>query len=495
MATAAMELRTQAQPRAWWSTRGFALAAVLATAIPLLWPPFPPLTDALEHAGRFRMMLDGNATGPLAQWYTITWKLVGNMGCDVIVALLGPLIGLEPAVKLVAIGIVMLTAAGCLAISRVAHGQVSPFALFALPLVYNHSFHMGFLNFSLAMALALNAFALWLWMAGHRWRGVVFVPIALSIWGSHVFGWGVLCVIGFAAEWSRTRNPFRAAMQCWPFAAPLPVMLLWRSASAGETFGFFELQSKLIALLMSFRDSWFMVDFLTFAVVLGALAFGVRRATSVPSVAWAAVALLGVFAALPIWLMGSAFADTRAAPFVLMLALLALRPADARQATPVAWAAFAFCTLRIAATTASLALASQAQAREVRALDFIPVGARVVQFVSPNCADGWRMARLDHIGGLAQVRRRAFTNSQFPDIGSTLLSKHYPAAGRFIEDPSHLLRCDGGVGLRKRLDAVPWHAFDRLWLVDIPEGAPAALPGLTLLWSDGDSAVYRVERR
>ena len=124
--------------------------------------------------------------------------------------------------------------------------------------------------------------------------------------------------------------------------------------------------------------------------------------------------------------MGSAFTDTRLAAFVLIFALLALRPVDARQARIVALVGIVFFAARIAATTLSLAVASNRQAREAVALDHIPVGSRVILFVSPDCADGWRMARLDHIGGLAQVRRRVFINSQFPDIGATLLVTDYP---------------------------------------------------------------------
>lgn len=105
------------------------------------------------------------------------------------------------------------------------------------------------------------------------------------------------------------------------------------------------------------------------------------------------------------------------------------------------------------------------------------------------------MPRLEHVGGLAQARRRAFTNNQWADVGASLLTIHYPAAGAFDTNPSHLLTCDGGADLGRRLAAFPRGAFDRLWLVDIPQGVPAALPGMTRLWASGNSAVYRIDRR
>ncbi len=488
-----MQATGRTTDREWWQTRRFAAVAVLLACVPLAYPPLPPLTDALDHVGRYRTMLDGG-TGPLAQWYTVQWRVVGNLGVDAIVALLSPLIGLEPTVKLATIAIVALTAIGCLAISRVAHGRVAPYALFALPLAYNHVFHMGFLNYTLAMALALNAFALWLRMADSRWRPWVFIPVALTIWAAHAFGWAVLGLVAFAAEWSRRGNPVRAGLACWPLAAPLPLMILWRAASSGATFDFLDLQSKAISLLMSFRDTWFTVDVLTLAVVVAAIVHGLRRAGSDRATGSAALALLAAFIALPIWLMGSALADTRAAPFMLILALLALRPGDPDRARMVATIGAAFFVARIGVTTFSLMLASDAQARQAQALDHIPYGARVVLFASPDCASGWRMSRLEHIGGLAQARRRAFTNSQWTDIGASLLSTHHPAARPFMNDPSHLLHCDGGTGLARRLAAIPRGAFDRLWLVDIPEGPPATPPGMTQVWRDGDSALYRIDR-
>jgi hypothetical protein len=235
------------------------------------------------------------------------------------------------------------------------------------------------------------------------------------------------------------------------------------------------------------------VDVVSLIVVVTALVYGIRHARASRPVAWAAIALAVAFVALPTWLMGSAFADMRAAPFVLALAIVTLAPADARQARMIAAVGLAFFLARTGATTASLALAGARQDRALAALAHVPVGSRVALFVSPECRDPWRMARLDHVGGLATVRRRAFVNDQWADVGASLLTTRYPAAGRFANDPSQLLPCDGGAALARRLAVFPRSAFDRLWLVAIPEGVPAALPGMTRLWSDGDSAMFRID--
>ena len=43
------------QPRAWWEHPAVVLAAILACALPLLWPDVPPLVDLPGHMGRYHV--------------------------------------------------------------------------------------------------------------------------------------------------------------------------------------------------------------------------------------------------------------------------------------------------------------------------------------------------------------------------------------------------------------------------------------------------------
>ncbi|MQH18582.1 hypothetical protein EI065_25015, partial [Escherichia coli] len=105
----------------------------------------------------------------LSDWYNFSWQLIGNLGIDILIIPLAKLFGLELAVKLIVMTIPALTVTGFLWIAREVHGRIPPTALFALPLAYSYAFQFGFVNFALSMALALNAFALWLRLArtGH----------------------------------------------------------------------------------------------------------------------------------------------------------------------------------------------------------------------------------------------------------------------------------------------------------------------------------------
>ncbi|HYI03891.1 MAG TPA: hypothetical protein VD858_03320, partial [Reyranella sp.] len=146
----------------WWQSRTLLALLIVAAATPLLIPATPPLIDLPGHIGRYRVQLDLANSPALQQYYDYEWRLIGNLGVDLLVQLLAPLIGLEPAVKLIVLMIPPLTVAGLLWVAFEVHGRIPPTALFALPFAYNYPFLFGFVNFALAMALALIAFALWL---------------------------------------------------------------------------------------------------------------------------------------------------------------------------------------------------------------------------------------------------------------------------------------------------------------------------------------------
>ncbi|RZM05837.1 MAG: hypothetical protein EOP67_75925, partial [Sphingomonas sp.] len=171
------------------------MAAVLAAAIPLLWPEIPPIVDLPGHMGRYRVQLDRGMHPWLSDWYSFKWALIGNLGVDLLVEPLAPLVGLEVAVKLIVISIPMLTVAGLLWIAREVHGRIPATALFALPLAYGYPVQFGFVNFALSMGVGLCMFGLWLRMARRgqiRWRAALFVPLSCVLWVVHTFGWGVV---------------------------------------------------------------------------------------------------------------------------------------------------------------------------------------------------------------------------------------------------------------------------------------------------------------
>jgi hypothetical protein len=501
----------------WWQTRLGVTLIALASAIPLLWPDIPPLVDLPGHMARYRVQLDGGATPWFADWYHFDWSLIGNLGVDLLVIPLAWLFGLELGVKLIVLSIPPLTALGLLWIAREVHGRVPPTAFWALPLAYGFPFHFGFINFALSMAFALIAFALWLRLArtGHvRLRAIVFVPISVVVWITHTFGWGVLGVLAFSAELFRQHDKghnfavawVRAGVACLVLALPLVLMVIWRSGShvGGQTADWFNWNAKYQWMTMVLRDRWKLFDIASFVSLIAVLVIGLRNPAIAYSrnLAMSALFLLAVYVLLPRIVFGSAYADMRLAPFVIAIALIALRPRP--NLTPQMThlfliASLAFFAVRTASTTISFWLYDRDYDRELAALDHVPVGARLVSFTSGSCFVIWKMHRLEHLPGLALVRRSAYTNDQWSMAGAQLLTVKYRGGGPFTHDPSqitteHKCRREFWRPLDTSLQTFPRDGFDYVWLIAPPPYDPANLRGLTPVWRNGSSMVLRVDR-
>jgi hypothetical protein len=378
-------------------------------------------------------------------------------------------------------------------------------------------------NFALAMALALNLFALWLRMArlGQiRLRAMIFVPISCLLWLCHTFGWGVLGVLAFSAEmirqhdrlpgswWRRwAQGWFRAGIGCVPLALPMALMVFWRSGDhvTGQTADWFNWRQKFNYLAMVLRDRWMAWDMASFTVLALILFKGVRdeRIEYSRQLGISALFLLVVYILLPRIVFGSAYADMRLAPFALAIAVIALRPRRGlsfRGAATFAALGLAFFGARMIGTTLSFWLYDREYDRVLAALPHVPVGARVVSFVGRRCQDDWTYSRLEHVPALLLERRLAYTNDQWSMAGGQLLTVRYRPAMGFAHDPSEIVtdrRCRGEWWrpVDWALAAFPRDAFDYVWMLHPPPHHPALLEGLTPVWRSGSDVLYRVDDR
>ena len=496
-----------------WQRPTFLLAIALLTAVPLLLPETPPLVDLPGHLGRYRIQLDVDSSAQLQRFFEFDWRLIGNLGVDLLVVPLAPLVGLELAVKLIVLAIPPLTAAGILWMAHEVHGRVPPTALFAIPFAYSFAFNFGFINFALSIALAFLAFAWWLRLAKSRprLRGLLFVPLSCLVWLCHAFGWGVLGVLVWGSEVAVARTRGRTAMasivaatlRCIPVAAPLLLMALWRAGGEGApSAGFFQFDLKLFALAAAVRDQWLVWDAFAVAVALVLLAAPAidRRLTYAPTLAIPALLLVALFLILPNRLFGSAYADARLAPVAIMVALSALRlrsGTGAGAARMLALLGCLFVAARLAGTTASFARADSEARHELAVLDAVPIGSRVLFLVEQDCGLVWSLPRKSHFGSFVIVRRSGFANDQWDLAGSQLVRIIHDTPADFRSDPSQffvakrcsgaaqssLIRYAGGGSARIRsrdaaLMEFPRQAFDLVWLIGSPAAIAAPYPGL-----------------
>ena len=504
-----------ADPPAWWEARWLAVALIILSVGPLLYPPIPPLVDLLGHMGRYRVELDVAHSPSLQQYYAFHWAAIGNLGVDLLIKLLGPLIGLEPAVKLIVIAIPPLTVAGFLWVAREVHGRLPPTVFFAIPFVYGHPFLYGFVNFSLSMAFAFLAFGLWLQLARlgrTRLRAALFVPISVIIFFCHTYGWGALGLMCFSAEavrqhdrggsWPKAAG--HAALHASTMALPVLFMLAWRGGTShpGATYGWFDWSSKLLWLMAAFRDRWQRIDIASVAIapVLLVLALGNAKLTFSRNLAFSGLVLLAAFILLPWTVFGSGYADMRVVPYMIAVLLLAIRfrdRVDYRLGSVLAALGLLFCVGRLGTTALSLKIASDDQQAKLAALDHVPEGARVISLVGYSCGETWALARNSHLGGMVIVRRNGFSNDQWTIEGANLMSLRYQGAGVFSADPSQFVRRPGcpvksGWTTDRALAAIPRDRFDYVWLIDVGQYDQKLVAGMQPVWRGPTSILYRL---
>lgn len=511
-ASSAAAVEADALP--WWESRLCLALVVLATMVPLLYPTVPPLVDLFGHMGRYRVELDLAHSPFLQRYYDYHWAAIGNLGVDLLVIPLGELFGLELAAKFIVLAIPPLTAIGFLWVAREVHGRIPPTAFFALPFIYGFPFLFGFVNFALSVALAFLAFGLWLRLGRLErtaLRSWLFVPISLIVFFCHTYGWGLLGLMCFSADAVRIhdrggpwwRAGFLAALHTSVMALPILVMLIWRSEThGGQTIDWFDWKIKWRWVYAALRDRWkdFDIGSLIAAALVFTYALFSRKLTLSRNLAFSAIVLAVSFAVIPRIVFGSAYADMRLVPYLMAVALLAIRfrgAPDRTTAQVLAVLGLLFFATRMTANTVSLGVAGMDQKAKLQAIEAMPQGARVITLTGMPCTEYWPMLRNSHLGAMVIVRRDGFSNDQWLLEGVNLLDLKYRAAGYFAADPSQLVRpnhCRDPLHrtIDQSLAALPRNDFDYVWLIDVPPYDQGLVAGLQPVWRGPGSILYRL---
>jgi hypothetical protein len=503
---------------------------IIAATVPLLLPQVAPFPDVPGHIGRYRVELELFSSSTLQRYFEFQWRMIGNLGVDLLVMPLAPIFGLELAVKLITIATAALTATTMIWVAREVHGRVPPTTLFAIPFVYSFPFNYGFINFSLSIALALGAFALWLRLESKpRFRAAIFAPLAILVWLVQAFGWGVLGLLIWSSELVSERQrrvglfkaAVSAALRCVPLCIPILLMVVWRSGNVGGASAeFFQISLKMLAVASALRDRWLIWDALSVGAVLVLLGSAIfdRHVSFSPKLGIPAVILAIVFVLLPRLLFGSNYTDMRLPPLVLILGILALRPRGGSSPSVrhrIAMLGAIFVGARLIGNAISFGVADTEAREQLTALDHITPGAAVLTLVGDSCGRRWAMPRHTHLGSFVIIRKYGFSNDQWDLAGAQLLRVRYLAAGKFMTDPSEMTvsrKCrlevlqrvkSDRAGMRayadeshrtadQALQQFPRGAFDYVWLIR-PEGFTRKIPdGMRLVWSGSNSWLFKV---
>jgi len=515
---------TQKKPneRPWWTSTVLWLVLALVTTIPFLIVAIPPLPDLPNHTARYYILLNIDHSPFLQMYYGVHWQFIGNLGVDIIVRVIGPVLGAERAAHLIVSIIPPLTVAGIYSLSRALNDQVAPSALVALPFAYNWPLNAGFVNFSLSAALALLVLAFWIRMRawGFVVRLLIFAPLGFATWIAHVAGWGLLGLGVFGFEVTRAyqlrglnlRSLLGAALATFPFALMIFFILLWRSeipSTMNASSAYEILLHKfisLVSLLREYYELWDVSCTLLFLALVVAIYFAGGRRIVVASMLIAILYALA-FALCPSDLFNGAFADRRLLPYAAIFVPLSVGVADQvlmnerqrRALSFVAMGALVFFAARLAVTTIAWERSDRLYNQHLALLEQIPHHSRVFGLMVESCDQMWpRIGRLDHLQQFALVRRESVINGLFQGIGLNQVDARYRKLNGFDSNMLTLVHSNTcpvpyiTETLQTAIARFPRDRFDYVWLL-----ASDPLPnfdsrGLRLIGLSGNDRLYQI---
>lgn len=489
----------------WWQSRRVIAAAMLISTVPLWFTAIPPLIDLVGHMGRYQVQLHLAESVDLQRYWRYEWTLIGNLGADIVMAGLGRLVGVEAATWIIAASLPPLMIWGMVRLAKAVHGEIPATAIAAFPFAMAYPWHYGFVNYWMALGLAFHAAAWWFGRRPRHVDPVLLALVALGLWTVHIYGWAVFAVL----VWSRAfaddpKAIVRTTLKLVPLVAPALVMIALKYGTAGSaaaTLGWFAWGHKFVSMLWTLRDQNQDFDLFTLLLALALIGAGLR----LPALRYdrglglGALIVLLLIVLLPYQLIGSAFADARLWPVFFIVAILGIKPVSTRAAAVIASVAAILFVARTTVSARGFADYHRAYASHLRALDKLPIGARIAVFIEFPCDVSWRRPRIEHLDGMAIVRRNAFTNAQWDVPGAQLLTPLGAVGTRYNSDPSQLVRarsCPGDLRpeLARRIEDFPRDRFDYVWAIGFrPETLPR-WPGLTPLFADDRTILYRIDR-
>lgn len=526
-----------AAPRYGW-TAAF-LLALAVTVLPVALTAVPPILDYPNHLARLWLLQGGIDDPFLRRVYAIDWHHAStNILIDLVAVLtrgVVPTSLLGPALLASAL---LLPALGMAALARVVHGRLGWWQLSAVILVWTHAFLLGFLNFQLALGLALLAAAgdERLRRAGSRWALPWRCAGGGVLLASHAFGllFYAALVGGLAIGAKRPSGPGRWRRAAWrALAAVLPlvaiVALFWAMAAqpadvrAGPPSPI-RWQSRwivgtgavLLDALKGYRPA-IDLGFAAAVLLLALVAWSRRRLDAHAGLCIAGLGLLAGALVMPRYMLGSAYLELRL-PTMAWFAFVAAVSPRLAVAGVAGRCATALALLLVVARAAWFGAVWHERDRDVaalrRVLAAIPPGARVLPLVhAPDSAQAKRMPigralgrqlTAWHLPTLAVMERHAFLPTLFASRGRHVLVVQPPfdriaVAEGAIAPVDALARPLAPREAHEFGYVARWPCFDYVLVLDadVPNagGPMAAPPQVILVRREGFAELYRVDHR
>src|SRR5689334_9505682 len=169
------------------------LTLLVAAAVPLFSVRIPALVDYTNHLGRLHTMAVLGKDPFLTQFYSVHWKIIPNLGVDILLPLIIRHLDVYLTGKLFVFFCMLLWLSGPFAIHYATWRRLSLAPLLGFLFVYNFIFLYGFLNYLLGVGLALWGIAAWIGLrrTPATVRGLVSLLFVLALFACHLFALGV----------------------------------------------------------------------------------------------------------------------------------------------------------------------------------------------------------------------------------------------------------------------------------------------------------------
>jgi hypothetical protein len=432
-----------------------------ASLAPVLLVRIPAMVDYPNHLARMYLIAAGGSP-----YYQVEWALYPNLAMDLIVPQMGRLIGVETAMRIFLLMSQVLVVSGAVAIEYAVKRRVQLSGFAAVLFLYCLPFAWGFLNFEMALGLALWGIAAMLAAQERSWpaRLAVNTAFVFALFAAHFFALGVYgAVLGLYElwrAWQRRARYRETALRLALLAAPALAVLGAMSADGGAIgnsgthwhFGYKPFW--LFAILNGYNLT---VATASIVLLIGWLALAAKRGALrlAPAGLWLVAGFAVLYLVMPDQLFGVSFVDLR----VLVAAALVL-PAFLTLSLPSRRWLLASLALATVLTLADLAvvytvwLSYRADyAAMIASFGAVGKGARILVAAS-GAGDDPPLRDL----------------TQYPIYHAPTLAVHY--AGAFVPN---LFTAAGKQPLRARAEVAR---------LDIPEGGPIPLIILTAI-ADG----------
>jgi hypothetical protein len=417
----------------------------LVAAIPVITHPLPPLTDYVNHLARMHVIATIGNDPDLSRFYEIDWQIIPNLMMDLVIPRLVRFMSVYHAGQVFTVATFVLILSGTVAFNRALFGSWSVLPLVAFPLLYNHVFLVGVMNYMFGLGLALWGLAAWVWLRERSWplRLLVSAAFVLAMFFCHLFAVALYGMGLFAIElhrlWESRNRPWGLRIVDFvatglPFLPVVPLLLkspTWQLA--GENY--WDQQGKIDGLLYIIEVYSDLVAFLLTAIAAAAIGWAARhRLLRLHPVGWLLLAIASVvYLAMPRVVFATYMADQRlpiaAAFMILACAQLDLHHRLVRREFLALL--LALLVVRVIEVDVNWAELSRETLEFRDSVKRIKRGSTVlVAYADRSAGEDVRELNLVHAACLAMIERSALVTTAFTVPGKQIMHVRAQYAGQ-----------------------------------------------------------------